>query len=338
MATRRALWKACEGQLLGLCKNRGNSLQAARVSQSIGHLGDSHPSLGLQSFVQKRVPWFLHRRELFQVSQSQVHPAVLYGDKMRDQLQKMNADSEDRLRLQNVHPPKGQLSLEEARKLLRLVQFEALKTRLHGIPNMCISHKELLEICMGFIDNSSVEEAKDMAKLLDQSGQILVLRHNVYLHPHQVARAIENVMPLSLPPQDDSRREELEKMEKVKAEIDREAKTHVRVELWSGLGFFILQTAGFMRLTFWELSWDVMEPICFYATSLYFIAGYAFFLRTSSDPTFEGFFKARFKSRQSRLMKKKNFDIERFAELQLTSKRGLRSSPSKGISLHDLED
>eukprot|EP01018_Ginkgo_biloba_P025848 Gb_27530 [translate_table: standard] len=297
MSTRRALWKTCEGKLLDLCKSC-NSLPATRVSQSIGHLGDLYPAFGSQSFVQKRVPWCLHRRELFQVGQSQVHPTVFYGDKMRDQLQKMNADSEDRLCLQNVHPPKGQLSVEEARKLLRFVQLEALKTRLHGIPNVCISHKELLDICMGFTGNSSMEEAKVMAKSLDQSGEILVLRHNAYLHPHQ---------------------------------------TRVLVELWSGLGFFTLQTAGFMRLTFWELSWDVMEPICFFVTSLYFIAGYAFFLRTSSDPTFEGFFKARFKSRQSQLMKKRNFDIERFAELRLISKRRLRSSASKGIS-HDLED
>eukprot|EP01018_Ginkgo_biloba_P025849 Gb_27529 [translate_table: standard] len=332
MSTRRALWKACKGKLLDLCKNC-NSLPATRVSQSIGHLGDSHTALGLQSFVQKRVPWCVHRRKLFQVGQSQFHPTVFYGDKMRDQLQKMNVDS----CLQNVHPPKGQLSVEEARKLLRFVQLESLKTRLHDMPNVCISHKELLDICMDFTGNSSMEEAKVMAKSLDQSGEILVLRHNVYLHPHQVARAIENVMPLSLPPQDDSRREELEKMEKEKAEIDRKAKTRVLVELWSGLGFFTLQTAGFMRLTFWELSWDVMEPICFFVTSLYFIAGYAFFLRTSSDPTFEGFFKARFKSRQSRLIKKRNFDIERFVELRLISKRRLRSSASKGIS-HDLED
>nr|VDD41062.1 unnamed protein product [Brassica oleracea] len=41
----------------------------------------------------------------------------------------------------------------------------------------------------------------------------------------------------------------------------------------------ILQTALFMWLTFWELTWDVMEPICFYVTSIYFMAGYSFFLQ-----------------------------------------------------------
>ena len=35
----------------------------------------------------------------------------------------------------------------------------------------------------------------------------------------------------------------------------------VRAILWAGLAGFMLQWALFLRLTFWELSWDVMEPV-----------------------------------------------------------------------------
>jgi len=62
-------------------------------------------------------------------------------------------------------------------------------------------------------------------------------------------------------------------MEAQKAAIDADAAAHVRRELWCGLGLVATQTLGFMRLTFWELSWDVMEPVCFYVTSLYFMSG-----------------------------------------------------------------
>uniref|UniRef100_A0A0D6RAH8 Calcium uniporter protein C-terminal domain-containing protein n=1 Tax=Araucaria cunninghamii TaxID=56994 RepID=A0A0D6RAH8_ARACU len=95
-----------------------------------------------------------------------------------------------------------------------------------------------------------------------------------------------------------------------------ESERLVRNELWCGLGLLSLQTAAFFRLTFWELSWDIMEPICFYVTSSYFILAYAFFLKTSKEPTFEGFFAARFKIKQRKVIKKRNFNIERYRELQ----------------------
>lgn len=123
------------------------------------------------------------------------------------------------------------------------------------------------------------------------------------------------MIPASVAPASSAQIIELKEMEKKKAEIDAKAEAHVRRELWCGLGFLVIQTAGFMRLTFWELNWDVMEPICFYVTSLYFMAGYAFFMRTSRDPSFEGFFESRFSAKQKRLMKARNFDINRFKEL-----------------------
>lgn len=105
-------------------------------------------------------------------------------------------------------------------------------------------------------------------------------------------------------------------MEKQKAAIDEKVHAMVRRELWCGLGFLVVQTAAFMRLTFWELSWDVMEPICFYVTSMYCMGGYAFFLRTSKEPSFEGFYQSRFTAKQKRLLKVHNFDTTRYNELR----------------------
>lgn len=132
----------------------------------------------------------------------------------------------------------------------------------------------------------------------------------------QVAKAIQGLLPVPGAKVHDSLRKEFEEMEKKKLAIDNKADTLVRRELWGGLGFLMVQTMAFMRLTFWELTWDVMEPICFYLTSMYFMAGYTFFLRTSKEPSFEGFYQARFSSKQKRLMKLHNFDIERYKELR----------------------
>lgn len=113
----------------------------------------------------------------------------------------------------------------------------------------------------------------------------------------------------------DPRRKELEELEKQKAEIDDKAKSLVRGELYFGLGLFIVQTLGFMRLTFWELNWDVMEPICFFVTSFHFLLAYLFFLKTSTEPTFQGYFYRRFRTKQQRLMKTYQFDTQRYNQL-----------------------
>lgn len=137
----------------------------------------------------------------------------------------------------------------------------------------------------------------------------------------QLIQTMEKAINIPLAPADEEARrsmqiELLKKMEDEKAQIDERAEGQVRRELWAGLVFMMAQTVGFMRLTFWELSWDVMEPICFFVTSLYFMAGYAFFLRTSRDPSFEAIFHVRFLARQRRLISLHNFDIHRFHHLR----------------------
>lgn len=131
-------------------------------------------------------------------------------------------------------------------------------------------------------------------------------------------KAIQSLIPVgsAAKPEDPRIMEELEEMEKQKEAIDQKAGSLVRRELWGGLGYLVVQTLAFMRLTFWELSWDVMEPICFYVTSVYFMAGYAFFLRTSREPSFEGFYLNRFSAKQKRLMKVHGFDLTRYNELK----------------------
>lgn len=133
----------------------------------------------------------------------------------------------------------------------------------------------------------------------------------------QVVKAMEGLMPMPLAqPNDPQLMKELQQMEEKKSAIDKKAESLVQRELWCGLGFFVIQTAAFMRLTFWELTWDVMEPICFYVTSFYCMAGYAFFLRTSKEPTYEGFFHSRFIAKQKKLMKLHKFDLQRYNELR----------------------
>ncbi|XP_020582962.1 calcium uniporter protein 2, mitochondrial-like [Phalaenopsis equestris] len=235
---------------------------------------------------------------------------------------------QDRTQIDSFPPPlpvkeeKGDrsgmaISVENLRKLLMASRIEAARAKLRGIPCSYVGYSEFAEICREAAAGSE-ECAREIAGALEHSGAVIVLTDVVFLRPEQVARAIESMIgPQNLPGgAEDVQAKELKDMEAVKAAIDKKAEAQVKRELWAGLGVLLIQTAGFMRLTFWELSWDVMEPICFFTTSVYFMLGYAFFLRTAKEPSFEGFFSSRFAAKQKRLMKSHSFDLSKLNELK----------------------
>ncbi|KDP31811.1 hypothetical protein JCGZ_12272 [Jatropha curcas] len=271
-----------------------------------------------------------HKRAMFQPPTSPEIRSIQVGENLIQKLKAFDI-AKDRIRLDGLIPPaikdfngspverepvKEDLTVEDARKLLKAAQLEIVKSRLRGMEESKISYSEFVRICgEGGADTA---QGIRVAKTLDESGTVIVLGNTVFIKPEQVLKVIGGLIPLparttSL---NDPGRKELEEMEKQKATIDRKADTLVRRELWLGLGYFVVQTAAFMRLTFWELSWDVMEPICFYVTSMYFMAGYAFFLRTSKEPSFEGFYQSRFDVKQKKLMENHNFDLKRYNELR----------------------
>jgi len=144
----------------------------------------------------------------------------------------------------------------------------------------------------------------------------------------QVVDLIRRAVPLALTPEDDPARDELKMLQEKKEEIDVQAHKEVRRILYSGLCLALLQVGLFFRLTFWEFSWDVMEPIAFFATTSSIVIGYAYFLITARDPSYQDLMKRLFLSRQRKLFKKLNFDVERFKELQLKQKSPLDATAS----------
>ncbi|CAJ1973331.1 unnamed protein product [Sphenostylis stenocarpa] len=164
--------------------------------------------------------------------------------------------------LDSNHPmaPNGMgISANDARKILRASQMEKVKAKLRDIPHTSISYAHYFRLCLQFCDHNQCQAA-EFAKILDHSGNVVVLGDVVLLRPEQIAKRMERLIwESTVSP--DPRREELEKMERLKAMIDEKAKAQVRSELYCGLGFFVVQTLGLMKLTFWDLTWDVMEPV-----------------------------------------------------------------------------
>ncbi|KAM0886275.1 hypothetical protein ACQ4PT_029759 [Festuca glaucescens] len=235
-------------------------------------------------------------------------------------------------------PAEVGVTLQEARKVARAAEMEVARATLRGNDQSVVSVSEYAALCADIAGGA--EGGRRLARTLDESGVVIVLADAVFLRPDMVARAIGSILPaparaVAALADDEARERELRAMEEQKAAIDATAAAQVRRELWCGLGLLAAQTLGFMRLTFWELSWDVMEPICFYVTSIYFMSGYTFFMRTATEPSFEGFYRSRFASRQRRLMRDRRFDVARYNALKQGERCG--GSGSAGQSEFDAD-
>ncbi|XP_075491864.1 calcium uniporter protein 2, mitochondrial-like [Primulina tabacum] len=208
------------------------------------------------------------------------------------------------------------MTYAEAKRLMRLVNVGDLKEKLGREEKEVISYEDLLNVCESLGVAKSETEAAAFARVLDEAGVVLLFRDKVYLHPDKVVDLVRRAVPLALLPEDDPCKDELKNLQEKKEEIDMLAHKQVRRILWTGLGLAVVQVGLFFRLTFWEFSWDVMEPIAFFTTTTGIVIGYAYFLVTSRDPSYQDLLKRLFLSRQRKLIKKQNFDIHRFMELQ----------------------
>ncbi|CAF2152355.1 hypothetical protein HID58_002424 [Brassica napus] len=228
-----------------------------------------------------------------------------------------------------------EITVAEAKKLMRLVNVDEMKKKLGCMGNdETVSYTKLIEASQGFGIARSLDKAHAFARILDDAGVILIFRDKVYLHPDKVCNLmfIRKAVPLGLNPEDDPAKFEFDKLRRMKEEIDVLAHKQVRKILWCGLGYSVVQIGLFFRLTFWEFSWDVMEPITFFTTATGIIVGYGYFLMTSRDPTYQDFMKRLFLSRQRKLLKSRKFDVERFKELE--KKWKMTSCSSSSSSYH----
>lgn len=58
------------------------------------------------------------------------------------------------------------------------------------------------------------------------------------------------------------------------------AQRRTNVLTWVGLGLMSVQFGILARLTWWEYSWDIMEPVTYFVTYGTAMAGYAYFVLT----------------------------------------------------------
>lgn len=136
----------------------------------------------LRSFLQSRAP--------MNNSAGSFSLAELLSLPVHDRLNKMR---EPRLNLDSVLPPTPSPSklnpvftVDEARKLLRLGQAARLKSALREIPTNSIPYNDYVNLCVEKCGDNE-EQGREFAKLMDDSGDVIVLGSVVFIRPEKVS-------------------------------------------------------------------------------------------------------------------------------------------------------
>lgn len=78
-------------------------------------------------------------------------------------------------------------------------------------------------------------------------------------------------------------KEQLEPLEQKKHELMSLSDRRTSMLSWLGLGLMGMQFGVLARLTWWEYSWDIMEPVTYFITYGTTMAMYAYFVVTRQD-------------------------------------------------------
>jgi len=118
---------------------------------------------------------------------------------------------------------------------------------------------------------------EDLRKISDVKLLVSQLYEALNIEEYQLAREQELVREL------EDLQKELEPLENQRQEIIRHAAERTNLLTWAGLGLMATQFGVLARLTWWEYSWDIMEPVTYFVTYGTAMAGYAYFVLTRQE-------------------------------------------------------
>ncbi|CAL8300053.1 unnamed protein product [Merluccius merluccius] len=109
---------------------------------------------------------------------------------------------------------------------------------------------------------------------------------------------------------------ELRPLEKVKDELSRKAERRTTWVLWGGMAYMATQFGILARLTWWEYSWDIMEPVTYFITYGTAMAMYAYFVLTRQEYIYPDARDRQYLLFLHKGLKRTRFDVEKYNKLK----------------------
>jgi len=154
-----------------------------------------------------------------------------------------------------------------------------------------IKYEDLVEEFHRSLPLASEEDAKKIIGAMSMSGLVIESGDIIYLHPEEIAKTLRPVLPIDVPVMKErlaAVKKVLQPMEELKKRIESRARRKSTLVNVSFLGVMAAQWGIFFRLCYWELSWDVIEPLGFFASGLTTILSFGWFIATRRNFSFEG--------------------------------------------------
>jgi len=192
-----------------------------------------------------------------------------------------------------------------------------------------IDHIIYLQKCQDF--GISEQQANDILKELKKMMLVfhfnsnIELESKIYLNPTQLSQAIERALLLEtvkLPLSEridhlQKLKDQLVPLEDLYRSLQVRSEKSVKIIAWSVFVGLCAQWILFARLTWWEYSWDVIEPVTYFTTVVETIlAGYLYFLFKKDEYTNTDMKNILARWRFNKLSKKHNFDVKDYENLK----------------------
>ncbi|GBF91395.1 calcium uniporter mitochondrial-like [Raphidocelis subcapitata] len=226
--------------------------------------------------------------------------------------------------LTSAPPPNN--SIAGAQEMLDSLQAAKLRDELEAasIDRPYLSYPEFLEFIKQHNAADCDAEAEARADALTRAGVVLRLNSVVYLRPQEIAEMVYRALPTD--PADARQRlaateEQLREMDAQHRVLQRAAGRWPKFWLQTGCLVLFGQLVGFAYLTWWELSWDVMEPIAYMLSLSYSFLGYIYFLSKGSELDYRPFMKFWTEQQLRKKMEERGFDFDRYQSLTREAER-----------------
>ncbi|XP_018426899.1 PREDICTED: calcium uniporter protein, mitochondrial [Nanorana parkeri] len=179
---------------------------------------------------------------------------------------------------------------------------------------------------------------EDATTMNDLKTLVQQLYSSMRIEEHQLSKEQELFCRL------EALQEQLEPLEKVRLQIARRAAKKTRWAQWGMLAYMSVQFGVFARLTWWEYSWDIMEPVTYFVTYGTGIAGCAYYILTGREYMYVDASDRQFLLFFHKAAKKERFDVieynrlkDAIARAELDLKR-LRDPLQLHLPIQQIED
>ncbi|KAM6915841.1 calcium uniporter protein, mitochondrial [Xenentodon cancila] len=151
------------------------------------------------------------------------------------------------------------------------------------------------------------EEAE---RLNDVKFLVQQLYTTLRIEDHQLTKERELIQRL------EDLNSQLRPLEKVKEELSKKAERRTTWVLWGGMAYMATQFGILARLTWWEYSWDIMEPVTYFITYGTAMAMYAYFVLTRQEYVYPDARDRQYLLFLHKGVKRTRFDIEKYNKLK----------------------